>query len=462
MKRNLLALLVVLALIPILLVTAHLTPAQSGDESSPEFVLLLSIDGLRPEFYLDPQGHGMELPTLRDLMRRGVYAEAVTGSYPSVTYPSHTTMITGVPPARHGVYNNYLFDPKGLFRYWYWQSKAIRVPTLWDAVKAKGGTVAAISWPVSVGAPVDFNLPEFHKPGSKQFWWEQLADVMDPRFVEEIEREVGAPADEPFNAEHYETFCFDVTQMVVRKYRPTLVLLHVYNTDSAQHGYGREGPEVVAAFEGTDRRLGALLRTLDEAGIGERTLVVITGDHGFTDLHTLIHLNVAFAQAGLLRIGADGSVVDWDAMAWPSGGSSAVILKDPQDSRARQRVTALIDSLLAGPLAGAMRKITRQELDHLGAMPEALFALEATDGFYFGKNLTGELMTRSGRGGHGFLPTWEKMKTGFIMAGPGVRAGVRIPVMRQVDIAPTIAALAGWELPTAEGLVLRGVFENVR
>lgn len=448
----------------ILLAIAIGTPlqAQAQGASPVQHVVLVSIDGLRPEFYLHPRAHGMELPTLRDLMRRGVYAEEVIGVYPSVTYPSHTTIITGVYPARHGIINNYQFDPKGLFQTWYWWSDSIRVPALWDAAKSKGGTVAAISWPVSVGAQVDYNLPEFRIPGSKMPVRDQLAQVMDPEFLREIEAVHGSLPDERFAPEPYESLCFEIAEMVIYTYRPALVLLHVYNTDSAQHRNGREGRAVAAAFEGTDRKLAALLRSIEAAGIAERTLIIITGDHGFTDLHTLIHLNVAFAQAGLLRLGEDGSVEDWDAMAWPSGGSCAVMLKDPEDRRARQRVTAVIDSLLATPLSVAIRKIRSKRLDRLGAMPEALFALEATDGFYFGKNLTGELMTRSGRGGHGFLPTWEKMKTGFIMVGPGVRVGVPIPVMRQIDIAPTIAALAGWELPKAEGLVLRGVFEEGR
>ena len=117
--------------------------------------------------------------------------------------------------------------------------------------------------------------------------------------------------------------------------------------------------------------------------------------------------------------------------------------------------------MLSGPLSGILTRIERPELDSLGAMPGALFALEAREGYIFGKNREGELLTASGDlGYHGYLPAHPKMKTGFLMAGPRVRAGVAVPRMRQIDVAPTIAFWAGWELPDAEGLALRGLFED--
>jgi len=423
-----------------------------------EHVVLVSIDGLRPELYLDPPAHGMRLATLQGMMARGSFAERVVGVYPSVTYPSHTTMVTGVRPSRHGIVSNVLFDPRGLFRLWYWQASGIRVRTLWDAVKASGRTSAAVSWPVTVGAPIDFNLPEYEKPGSSAPPREVLAEVARPELLAELEKELGPLTPERLDGEPRESLTFDAASFLFRKYRPRLLLLHVYYTDSMEHDHGREHPAVSAAFEGTDRKLGGLLSVIQATGLTERTLVVVTGDHGFADNHSTINPNVAFREAGLLRVGADGSVSDWQAMAWPSGGSAAVMARDPRGAEAAEK---LVERLLAGPLGSAMRKVSRSELDRLGAMADALFALEAADGYHFDSELTGPLLApSSSRGYHGYLPTWEKMATGFLMVGPGVRAGVRVPIMQQIDVAPTIAALAGWELPEAEGLVLRGLFEN--
>jgi hypothetical protein len=94
-------------------------------------------------------------------------------------------------------------------------------------------------------------------------------------------------------------------------------------------------------------------------------------------------------------------------------------------------------------------------------MPGAVFALEAVEGYVFGTGLRGNLLEPSeSQGYHGFLPDKPRMRTGFLMVGPGVRAGIRVPMMQLIDIAPTIAAWAGWDMPQAEGLALRGLFEK--
>ena len=79
-------------------------------------LLMISVDGLKPEYVLDADVHGLKIPFLRSLMRGGAYARGVTGVWPTVTYPSHTTLLTGLSPAEHGIYNNLEFDPRKHFR----------------------------------------------------------------------------------------------------------------------------------------------------------------------------------------------------------------------------------------------------------------------------------------------------------------------------------------------------------
>src|SRR5579863_2003341 len=74
-------------------------------------VLMISIDGLKPEYITQADAHGMKIPYLRTLISNGAYAEGVVGIWPTITYPSHTTLITGVWPAEHGIANNQAFDP---------------------------------------------------------------------------------------------------------------------------------------------------------------------------------------------------------------------------------------------------------------------------------------------------------------------------------------------------------------
>jgi len=422
--------------------------------ASAQRVVLVSVDGLRPDFYLDPEAHGTELPTFRSLMREGVYAESVEGVYPTVTYPSHTSIVTGALPSRHGILNNYVFDENGRFDDWYWRADGIRVKTLWDVVP---GTTAALQWPVTVGAEIDFNFPEFWIPGSDLPW----GAVMEKVASREILNEVGPLPAEPFDEEPLEDLVFRAAERVLETYHPELLLVHVINTDTKQHRHGREHREVAAAFERVDRALGRLRSRIASLGLAGETLLVVTGDHGFIQTHTSIHMNARLREAGLLEAGPDGAVSSYRALAWPSGGSCSLILKDARDAEARRRVEALVAEMLAGPLGGVMVKVERADLDRLGAMPQALFALDAREGYIFGKNLEGPLLTPSeDLGYHGSLPSHPKMKTGFLMVGPRVRAGVAVPQMRQIDIAPTVALWAGWELPEADGLALRGLFED--
>ena len=119
-------------------------------------VILISIDGLMPSAYTDP-ALAPYTPNLRALARDGV-----VGVLPTVTYPSHTTLITGVEPARHGIYDNQIFDPEGRSNgAWYWYADAIQVPTLPMAARARGLRAGAVTWPVTIGMDLDYLAPEY-------------------------------------------------------------------------------------------------------------------------------------------------------------------------------------------------------------------------------------------------------------------------------------------------------------
>jgi predicted AlkP superfamily pyrophosphatase or phosphodiesterase len=129
--------------------------------------MLISIDGLKPEAVLQAQQQGLHLPNLIRMTTDGAYATGVWVVLPTLTYPSHTTLLTGVSPARHGIYANTTFDPLSRnYQGWYWYAEDIRVPTLWDAAHRVGLTTANVYWPVSVGAHIDYNLPQIWRAGT--------------------------------------------------------------------------------------------------------------------------------------------------------------------------------------------------------------------------------------------------------------------------------------------------------
>jgi len=122
-------------------------PPAASAQQQPQLPLLvlISIDGLRPDYVTSADAHGARIPNLRGFLRDGTYADGVQGVLPTVTYPSHTTLVTGVWPARHGIWNNVVFDPlRKNDEGWYWYAEDIRVPTLWDAAAHAGLTTASI------------------------------------------------------------------------------------------------------------------------------------------------------------------------------------------------------------------------------------------------------------------------------------------------------------------------------
>jgi predicted AlkP superfamily pyrophosphatase or phosphodiesterase len=110
-------------------------------------VVLISVDGLMPSSYVRPDELGLRVPNLRKLAAKGAWARGVQGVLPTVTYPSHTTLVTGVPPRLHGITSNRAFDPEGRSNEaWRWYAGEIRVPSLLTAARAR--TLATAPFPI--------------------------------------------------------------------------------------------------------------------------------------------------------------------------------------------------------------------------------------------------------------------------------------------------------------------------
>src|SRR5687767_12942107 len=90
--------------------TAPQQPAQPAPIRSDTHVIMISIDGLVPDYYTEPARLGLKVPNLVKLKLGGAFAIGVEGIYPSVTYPAHTTLVTGVRPAVHGIIQNRIFE----------------------------------------------------------------------------------------------------------------------------------------------------------------------------------------------------------------------------------------------------------------------------------------------------------------------------------------------------------------
>ncbi len=132
-----------------------------------EPVLLISIDGLQPADVIEADKRGIDIPNLKRFVNEGSYASGVRGVLPTVTYPSHATLLTGVSPAKHAIIGNTSFDPMQINQGgWYWYASDYKVQTLWDAVAKAGITTANVHWPVSVKASsIKWNIPQVWRTG---------------------------------------------------------------------------------------------------------------------------------------------------------------------------------------------------------------------------------------------------------------------------------------------------------
>src|ERR1700742_2136749 len=165
--------------------------AVGGERRGAPLLVVISVDGLRPDYVTQADAHGAKIPNLRRFLKEGTYAEGVQGVVPTVTYPSHTTLMTGVWPAKHGIYANTTFDPlQKNFQGWYWYAEDIRVPTLWEAAAKAGRTTASIQWPVTVGAHIDWVIPEFWRANTPEDA-KLLRAVSTPGLIAEASAEVG-------------------------------------------------------------------------------------------------------------------------------------------------------------------------------------------------------------------------------------------------------------------------------
>ncbi len=441
-------------------VGAAASPA-AAQERPADHVILISIDGLRPEFYLEER---WPAPMIQRMAAEGAHAERVRGVTPTVTYPSHTTMVTGALPARHGITNNRPFEAGGESGLWFMVSDSIRVPAIWDAVAARGDVSAGVSWPVSARSAIDYNVPEFWSvagregdltgPAAQTF--ALRAEVRPAGLLEEIEAESLGPFPDyywGYNRSR-EDAVGDIAGHLIEHYRPNLLVVHLNQTDYHQHAEGREGAEVRLGVASVDRAVARMVEAADRAGILDRTAFVVTGDHGFVDVDTRVSPNVWLVEAGLHEDRPDRG--EWRAAWHPAGGSAFLRLRDPNDTAALNRVRADLEALPPG-VKNLFRVVEKDELVARGADPDAVLALAAEPGVYLGGATGGPAITPGSGGAHGYFPELDDVHTGFVAWGAGVAPGHTIPLMHLVDVAPTIAALLDLDFQAPDGVVRAGV-----
>lgn len=425
-------------------------PVPAG--ARPERVVLITVHGLAPESYLAESAPAM--PTLAALARAGVAAERVEPVFPASIYPAHATLVTGVPASEHGIGGDRRVTQKGVGPGLLDQATDLRAATFWQAAARQGARVAALDWPSTGAASIADLAPDLElAPGAS--WLEALERLGAGRAAEVAARAGGAAAANAAPGASRDAALITMTcALLVGEAPPGVVLVRLSQTHTALDRAAPGSPTSRAAFAAVDAEIARLTRCLDDAGLLATTGLAIAGDHGVTAVHTAIRPNVALAEAGLLVPGPLGAAQRWDAIARSNGGSAFVYAADAD--------AALLARRALGELANetaAFRVLSAQEMVARGADPEAWFGLEAEPGFVFDDVAGGRRMEPASRvSAGGYAPDDPRMATGLVLWGPRVRAGVRIPLLRQADVAPTLAGWIGLDLATARGRNVVGLF----
>jgi predicted AlkP superfamily pyrophosphatase or phosphodiesterase len=409
-------------------------------------VIFLTIDGFRPDFYLDSE---YQTPNLRALMKDGAYAKGVNSVFPAVTYPSHITIVTGVQPVKHGVFYNNMFTPDGAKQQPYWQDSSIHVPTIWKAAKAKGLTVASLYWPVSANAPVDYNIPDIGSLGDGV----REEYSLPKGFYAEVKKEVFGGVDKIEHGKNQNIG--KIAAYVIKKSQPGLMTIHVFAADGAQHAVGRNGAQVKQAVADADEAVGIIIAALKEAGIWESTVFMIGGDHGFYDIKKSVSPNVWLKEAGLMN---DVKTGDWKAQFNSAGGSAFLYLKDPADKATANKVKALLEAQ-PDSVKQYYRIISKEQIDKGGYNPNVAFALTAEHDAAFGGATSGDAV-KPGKGGtHGHFPDTKNIRTGLVIHGPGIRKGAVIEEMNLRDMTPIMVKLLDIPFPKVDGKIPAGLLK---
>jgi predicted AlkP superfamily pyrophosphatase or phosphodiesterase len=408
-------------------------------------IVVISLDGFPAYAMDDPR---LPIPTLRRLAREGVVAASMQPVNPTVTWPNHTALVTGVDASKHHVLFNGLLtrpDRAGRPSIEPWRDKDLMVhaPTIYDVAFQDGLTTAQVDW-----------VAIYH---AKTITW-QFPELPDPNGM--IEREM--IADGTVTAEQLRTFedssqawqdeIWTAAAAKILEKKPNLLLFHLLTLDDTNHEYAPMSPASFTAMAFLDAKVKQILDVLQRTGQARDATLFIVSDHGFRAYKHKIHPNVLLRKNGLFS--AEPGQAKGDAWVLSEGGTAAVYITNP-DRKAE--LSSELRRILTG-VEGIDHVYGVEDFPKLGLpvpttsdqAPDLVLA--ASPDYMFSNESDGDFVTEVSAGGtHGYLNTDPKMQAIFIAWGAGIPKGVRLNSISNLDVAPTIAALLGLEMKQAQG-----------
>jgi hypothetical protein len=372
----------------------------------PPIVVLVALDGWRWD-YLDRE----PAPALRELAGRGVRAESLLPVFPTLTFPNHYTIVTGLRPARHGIISNTMLDSGIPGRFTLSDTHVTGNPAwwsgepIWHTVTRQGLKSATMFWPGS-DVPIGGRYPSYWR-----------------RFVDELPaRERTAQAIDWLRLPDPE--------------RPSLLTVYYSNLDTAGHDFGPDAPEVAAAVAVVDAELARLIDAVHEIGLDGRVHWLIVSDHGMAALSAERQIVLDdFLDPAALQIVDIGSWLTFN----PIGISVDAAYEALANRHPRLRV---------------YRSEQLPDRYGIGGHPRlAKIVALADEGWMVTtrERLAERAADRPWGGAHGFDPSYRTMHGLLVAAGPRLREGLRVPTVENVHLYALMCEVLGIQPAWNEG-----------
>lgn len=411
-------------------------------------IILITIDGMRPNLVTDPLS---PTPYLKMMRQNGFFVKRVKGIGPTATYPSHTTIVTGAKPIHHQIYYNapFAFNKESNVSYWY--ADSIKSVTIWQIAKENGLKTASLFWPVSTGSKfIDYNVPEFWSTDRVANQMDFLKSYCTPKgLLEELESEAtGKLNNLTFEAGTIQRDARTayMANYILNKYKPNLLTVHLITTDYAQHDAGLKSDRVDMAIASADNAVGLILENLRKTGMMDSTTVLVCGDHGFSDVYQRLAPNTWLVQEKLLSEKPNG---EWKAYFQKGGSTAFLYLKDKNDKKTLELIRNKIVSLPVST-RNLFRIVEKDELTKIGCSPDVVLAVEPIKGVDISATRVGEDVIVNRAGNHGYLSGYDP--TALIIYGQGALNG-ETETISQTDIAPYIMFLLGIDHSFVDGIL---------
>lgn len=371
-------------------------------KAAPTPLLLISIDGYRSD-YLE---RGFT-PTLAQLAKDGVRATGMQPSFPSLTFPNHYTIVTGLRPDHHGIVNNTMTDP-ALGKFSLGNRAAVgngqwwnEGTPLWETADQHGLRTATMFWPGSE-ADIHGKHPDYWKPYD--------GSVTPEQRVDQVLAWLDLPAGE----------------------RPGFLTLYFDEVDHAGHAYGPDTPQVDQALRDTDAALARLVDGLRQRGLLDRINLVILADHGMATVpadHSILLDKLApLHEVDVVSLGVLAGIN-------PKPGHEFARIEAHLE-RPQQHMTCWDKSRVPARLAYG----SNPRVPQLLCLADVGWRITTSD--YLAKH-KGKLSL----GEHGYDNEAPQMQALFVAHGPAFRQGATVPSFPNVDVYPLMAHLLG--LPAA-------------